>query len=52
MDDTKKEITLPIIPLDEVLACMSDKDEVVRMAAKAYYNQYYMNRSHNDRPSK
>jgi len=45
---------LPLVPLEEVLQCMQDKDEIVRKAAKAYYNQYYTNtnRLHNERPSK
>ena len=50
--ETKRKI--PLVPLEEVLQCMQDKDEIVRKAAKAYYNQYYtnMNRLHNERPSK
>jgi hypothetical protein len=49
-----KKYDLPLVPLDEVLECMTDKDAIVRMAAKAYYNIHYvnLNRLHNDRPSK
>ena len=49
-----EERIIPIIPLDEVLKAMSDNDEIVRMAAKSYYSQYYMdkNRLQNERPSK
>ena len=45
---------IPLIPLDEVLQAMSDGDEFVRKAAKAYYIQHYMNenRLQNDSPSK
>lgn len=51
MDNTRK---VPLVPLEDVLKCMSDKDEVVRMAAKNYYNMHYLNsnRLHNDRPKK
>jgi len=48
----KQQRPIPLIPLEDVLKCMSDRDEVVRMAAKAYYNQHYLNRLHNDRPKK
>ena len=44
--------TLPLIPLEEILECMYDDDEVVRMAAKEYYVQHYLNRQQNERPSK
>lgn len=52
--ESKNKHTLPLIPLEEVLACMTDKDMVVRMAGKAYYNIHYTNAnsSHNDRPSR
>lgn len=52
MKEKKKE--LPLIPLNEVLECMTDKDMIIRMAGKAYYNQHYVNanRLHNDRPNK
>lgn len=54
MKENNKQSKLSIIPLEEVLQCMIDKDETVRMAAKAYYNLHYMNenRLHNDRPNK
>jgi len=43
-----------LVHLDEVLKCMSDEDELIRMAAKSYYDMHYLkpNRLHNDRPSK
>lgn len=51
MDIVKKEIEVPVLPLEEVLECMQDKDEVIRMAGKEYYIKHYLNRLHNDRPS-
>ena len=48
----EKERLIPLVPLEDVLKCMNDKDEVVRMAAKTYYNQYYLNRSQNERLKK
>ena len=49
----KKDLTVPILPLDEVLELMQDDDYVTRMAAKGYYERYYLhvNSLHNDRPS-
>ena len=49
----KKDLTVPILPLDEVLEMMQDDDYVIRMAAKGYYERYYLNKNrlHNDRPS-
>lgn len=52
MNNKNTRRTLPLVPLDDVLQCMFDKDEIVRKAAKAYYNQYYSNRLQNGRPSK
>lgn len=54
MNMENKERPIPLIPLDEVLVCMQDHDELIRKAAKTYYNQYYSNanRLHNERPSK
>ena len=49
MDTKKTQRKLPLIPLDDVLQCMFDKDEVVRKAAKTYYNQHYSNRLQNER---
>lgn len=43
-----------LVPLDDVLKCMMDDDEFIRMTAKAYYEMHYsnMNKLYNDHPSK
>lgn len=42
-----------LVPLEDVLQCMMDDDEFIRMAAKAYYDMHYsnVNKLHNDCPS-
>lgn len=48
MEETENKNTekqteeLPLIPLDEVLDCMKDKDYIISLAGKRYYEQHYL----------
>lgn len=41
-DNKNQPEELPIIPLNEVLDCMKDKDYIISLAGKRYYEEHYL----------
>lgn len=35
---------LPVVPIQDVLACISDDDWVISCAGKEYYKKHYINK--------